>query len=143
MSTGLPRPDLARSEYRGRIKLLRGYVSKYSASLTCLNSLTITQLACSCERYCTRSRTALHGPAHQLAVHRCIIISITMVRGPIRYGTMTWYSATRKFFFTTVLHLLRLRLVLHFSAFHNYTVLLVLALLDQRFCPFFKSCNVV
>ena len=28
MSTGLPRPGLARSAHRGRIKLLRGYVSK-------------------------------------------------------------------------------------------------------------------
>ena len=42
-STGLPRPGLARSAHRGRIKLLRGYVSKSSAAL---NPLTITQLAC-------------------------------------------------------------------------------------------------
>ena len=33
MSTGLPRPGLARLAYRGRIKLLRGYVSKSSAAL--------------------------------------------------------------------------------------------------------------
>ena len=39
ISTGLPRPGLARSAYRGR----RGYVSKSSAAL---NPLTITQLAC-------------------------------------------------------------------------------------------------
>ena len=43
MSTGLPQPGLARSAHRGRIKLLRGYVSKSSAAL---NPLTITQLAC-------------------------------------------------------------------------------------------------
>ena len=36
-------PGLARSAHRGRIKLLRGYVSKSSAAL---NLLTITQLAC-------------------------------------------------------------------------------------------------
>ena len=41
MSTGLPRPRLARSAHRGRM-LLRGYVSKSSAVL---NRLTITQLA--------------------------------------------------------------------------------------------------
>ena len=33
----------------------------------------------------TRLQTALRGPAHQLAVHMRIIISI-MVRGPIQYG---------------------------------------------------------
>ena len=43
MSTGLPRPGLARSAHRGRIKFLRGYVSKSSAAV---NPLTITQLAC-------------------------------------------------------------------------------------------------
>ena len=42
MSTGLPRPRLARSAHRGRMKFLRGYVSKSSAVL---NRLTITQLA--------------------------------------------------------------------------------------------------
>ena len=39
-------PGLARSAYRGRIKLLRRYVPKFSAAL---NPLTITQPAC--ERY--------------------------------------------------------------------------------------------
>ena len=39
ISTGLPRPGLARSAHRGR----RDYVSKSSAAL---NPLTITQLAC-------------------------------------------------------------------------------------------------
>ena len=65
MSTGLPRPGLARSAHRGRIKFLRGYVSKSSAAV---NPLTITQLAC--ERYIagTSMRSALRGPAHQLAV---------------------------------------------------------------------------
>ena len=38
----LPRPGLARSVHRGRITLLRGYVSKSSAAL---NPLTTTQLA--------------------------------------------------------------------------------------------------
>ena len=33
MSTGLPRPGLARSTHRGRIKFLRGYVSKSSAAV--------------------------------------------------------------------------------------------------------------
>ena len=42
MSTGLPRPRLARSAHSGRMKLLWGYVSKSSAVL---NRLTITQLA--------------------------------------------------------------------------------------------------
>ena len=42
MSTGLPRPGLPRSAHRGQIKLLRGYISKFSAAL---NLLTITQLA--------------------------------------------------------------------------------------------------
>ena len=45
MSTGLPRPRLACPAHRGRIKLLRGYVSKSSAAL---NPLSIMQqLACS------------------------------------------------------------------------------------------------
>ena len=57
MSTGLPRPGLARSAHRGRIKLLRGYVSKSSAAL---NPLTITQLACELSVR-GRSRTALHA----------------------------------------------------------------------------------
>ena len=48
--------------HRGRIKLVRGHVSKSSAAL---NPLTITQLAC--DRPRGRSRTALRGPAHQLA----------------------------------------------------------------------------
>ena len=42
MITGLPRPALARSAHRGRMKLLWGYVSKSSVAL---NPLTITQLA--------------------------------------------------------------------------------------------------
>ena len=33
MSTGLPRPGLARSAHRGRIKFLWGYVSKSSAAV--------------------------------------------------------------------------------------------------------------
>ena len=33
MSTGLPRPGLAHSAHRGRIKFLRGYVSKSSAAV--------------------------------------------------------------------------------------------------------------
>ena len=41
--SGLPRPGLARSAHRGRIKFLRGYGSKSSAAV---NPLTITQLAC-------------------------------------------------------------------------------------------------
>ena len=60
MSTGLPRPGLTRSAaHSGRIRFLRGYVSKSSAAL---NPLTITQVAR------TSMRSALRGPAHQLAV---------------------------------------------------------------------------
>ena len=70
ISIGLPRPGLARSAHRGRIKLQRGYVSKSSAGL---NALTITLL--SRERPRGRSRTALRGPAHQLVVRMHIIIS--------------------------------------------------------------------
>ena len=79
MSTGLSRPGLACSADRKRIKLLKGYVSKSSAAL---NPLTITQLAC--ERPQGRSRIALRGPAHQLAVHMRIIINnmIIIVHGP-------------------------------------------------------------
>ena len=69
MSTGLPRPGLVRSAHRGRIKLLRGYVSKSSAAL---NPLTITQLACELSMR-GRSRTALLGPSHQLAVRMRIM----------------------------------------------------------------------
>ena len=72
MSTGLPWPRLARSAHRGRIKLLRGYVSKSSAVL---NPLTITQLACELSMR-GRSRIAdggLFGPSHQLAVRMRIM----------------------------------------------------------------------
>ena len=72
----------SRSAHRGRIKLLRGFVSKTSAAL---NPLTITQLAC--ERHRGRSQTALHGPAHQLAVHMPIIISNNN-----NYGTRPRYT---------------------------------------------------
>ena len=58
MSTGLLRPGLACSAHRGRINLLRRYVSKSSAVL---NPLTITQLACELSMR-GRSRTALRGP---------------------------------------------------------------------------------
>ena len=76
MSTGLPRPGLARSAYRGRIKLLRGYVFKSSAAL---NPLTITQLACELSmRGTCRSRTAMLGPSHQLAVHMRIMRIIVL-----------------------------------------------------------------
>ena len=64
MSTGLPRPHLARSAHRGRIKLLRGYVSKSSAAL---NPLTITQLACELSmrgRTAIYSRIALYIPSY-------------------------------------------------------------------------------
>ena len=68
MSTGLPRPGLAGSSHRGRMKLLRGYISKSSAAL---NPLTITHLACELSMH--RSRTALLGPSHQFAVRMRII----------------------------------------------------------------------
>ena len=59
-------PRLARSAHRGRIKFLRGYVSKSSAAL---NPLTITELS-------MRGRpvaVTLLGPSHQLAVRMRII----------------------------------------------------------------------
>ena len=58
MSTGLPRPGLARSAHRGRIKFLRGYVSKSSAAV---NRPTHDHAA-------TSMRSAFRGSAHQLAV---------------------------------------------------------------------------
>ena len=61
MSTGLPRPGLARSAHRGRIKLLRGYVSKSSAAVnrpTHIHAASLSEVA----------RSAFRGPAHQLAV---------------------------------------------------------------------------
>ena len=48
----------------------RNIMWRFSAAL---NELTITQLAC--ERPRGRSRTALLGPAHQLAVRMRIIIN--------------------------------------------------------------------
>ena len=75
MSTGLPRPGLARSAHCGRIKLLRGYVSKSSAAL---NPLTTTQLACELSMR-GRSLTALLGQSHQLAV-RMRIMRIILLR---------------------------------------------------------------
>ena len=89
-ATGLSRPGLARSGHCGRIKLLRGYVSKSSAAL---NPLTITQLACERPRGRSRmSRTALRGPAHQLGVRMSMIIIISDNTNyyTICYGT--WYS---------------------------------------------------
>ena len=68
----IPRPGLARSAHRGRIKLLRGYVSKSSAAL---NPLTITQLACELSMR-GRSWTALLGPSHQFAVRMRIMGTI-------------------------------------------------------------------
>ena len=59
--------SLARSAHRGRIKLLRGYVSNSSAAL---NPLTFTQLAC---QLSMRGRTALLGPSNQLAVRMRIL----------------------------------------------------------------------
>ena len=43
MSTGLPRPGLARSAHRRRIKFISGYI--ISKSSVALNPLTIRQLA--------------------------------------------------------------------------------------------------
>ena len=66
ISTDLPRPGLARSVYRGQIKLLRGYVSKSSAAL---NPLKITQLySLRSKSVLYRLQTALRDPAHQLPV---------------------------------------------------------------------------
>ena len=70
MSTGLPGPGLTHSGHRGRIKLLRRFISKFSAAL---NPLMITHLAC--ERPRGRSWTTWHGAAHQLAVCMHILVS--------------------------------------------------------------------
>ena len=59
MSTGLPRPGLARSAHRGRIKFIRGYISKSSAAV---NRPTHDHAAS------LHVRGAFRGPAHQLAV---------------------------------------------------------------------------
>ena len=65
MSTGLPRPGLARSTHHGRIKFLRGYVSKSSAAV---NRPTHDHAASLWEVARTSMRSAFRGPAHQLAV---------------------------------------------------------------------------
>ena len=58
MSTGLPRPGLARSAHRGRIKFLSGYVSKSSAAVNrpthdhaaslCRQAMEIRMSTCTC-----------------------------------------------------------------------------------------------
>ena len=65
--TGLPRPGLARSAHRGRIKLLRGYVSKSSAAL---NRPTHGHAGSQPVRgrYNTGSRTALRGITDESAI---------------------------------------------------------------------------
>ena len=65
MSTGLPRPGLARSAHRGRIKFLRGYVSISSAAV---NRPTHDHAASLSEVARTSMRSAFRDPAHQLAV---------------------------------------------------------------------------
>ena len=65
MSTGLPRPGLARSAHRGRIKFLRGYVSISSAAV---NRPTHDHAASLSDLARTSMRSAFRGPAHQLAV---------------------------------------------------------------------------
>ena len=82
MSTGLHQPGLVPSTHRGRIKLLRGFVSKSSAVL---NPLIVTLLACE-----LRGRL-LRGPAHQLAVRMRIII----ISNNNNYGTWPGYGTVR------------------------------------------------
>ena len=65
MSTGLPRPGLARSAHRGRTKFLRGYVSMSS---TAVNRPTHDHAASLREVARTSMRSVFLGPAHQLAV---------------------------------------------------------------------------
>ena len=121
MSTGLPRPGLARSAHRGQIKLLRGYVSKSSDAL---NTLMITQLHVASLREVVLAQIAdrVAWPSPSISGARCACV--IMVHGPIRYGMQ--YSATRQFVSgsTTALHLLR-RGFLHFSAFHLHGFLRV------------------
>ena len=64
MSTGLPRPGLARSAHRGRIKFLRGYVSMSSAAVNRPTHDHAASLSGVARRRCGLRR----GPAHQLAV---------------------------------------------------------------------------
>ena len=59
-----------------------------SKSSGALNPLTITELAS--ERPRGRLRTALHGPAHQLAVRMCITISNNN-----NYGMRPGYNTVR------------------------------------------------
>ena len=107
MSTGLPRPGLARSAHGGRIRLLRGYViSKSSAAL---NPLTITQLPCELSVR-GGSRTALLGPSHQLAVrmriNNCTHAIIIIMAQATCYAPCASNCACAE--------------GLHFSAFHSY-----------------------
>ena len=98
MSTGLPRPGLARSAHRGRIKFLRGYVSISSAAV---NRPTHDHAASLSEVARTSMRSAFRGPAHQLAVRMRInncthaIMAQATSHAPAAEG-------------------------LHFSAFHSY-----------------------
>ena len=62
MSTGLPRPGLARSAHRGRIKFLRVHIQR------CCNRPTHDHAASLSEVARTSMRSAFRGPAHQLAV---------------------------------------------------------------------------
>ena len=86
MSTGLPRPGLARSAHRGRIKFLRGYVSISSAAV---NRPTHDHAASLSEVARTSMRSAFRGPAHQLAVrmriNNCtpVLVNDTMTGDPL------------------------------------------------------------
>ena len=97
----------------------RKIVPKFSAAL---NPLTITQLAC--ERPQGRLRTVLHGPAHQLAVRRRIIISNNNnhgMRPDIRYVTLPLSNSS-------LLHLLR-------RGF-SFVLFIVVLTIYTNFCKF-------
>ena len=111
-----PRLDRGSASFRPRLRLVYTAVAprldhgcasfrpRFVRGATAVKTQTQYTLSLICT-VCTRSRTALRDPAHQLAVHMHIIISIIMVRSPILYGIC--YSATEQIFSTTTLHLLR------------------------------------
>ena len=103
MSTGLPRPGLARSAHRGRIKFLRGYVSISSAAV---NRPTHDHAASLSEVARTSMRSAFRGPAHQLAVRMRINNCTHGHYGPSNQPCTSNCTSAEG---------------LHFSAFHYYS----------------------
>ena len=114
MSTGLPRPGLARSAHHGRIKFLRGYVSISSAAV---NRPTHDHAASLSEVARTSMRSAFRGPAHQLAVRMRINNCTHGHYGPSNQPCTSNCTSAEG---------------LHFSAFHYIGN----SLLRRGFCTF-------